>query len=209
MMNPWQASGRISVALAFAAAAMLLVSACSITGGPRQYRLLSPEIEMPPLPAGQVYAPVLALTRPEADRARDSSRILVRHGRALKPWSGAVWADGIPDLLQTLAVEYLDQRVAVAGRYGSLPADYRLDLEVRRFELVDNNGRLGADIRLVARLLDAGGQLVDTARLASAAPAGEKSLDAGIGAMETALEEVFEELADWLATQLTVAAESD
>src|SRR5690625_248536 len=164
MMKPWQVSGRISVALAFAAAAMLLVSACSITGGPRQYRLLSPEIEMPPLPAVQVHAPVLALSRPEADRARDSSRILVRHNRALKPWSGAVWVDGIPDLLPTLAAESLDQRVAVAGRYGSLPADYRLDLEVRRFELVDDNGRLSADIRLVARLLDAGGQLVDTDR---------------------------------------------
>lgn len=181
---------------------VLLLSACALGGGDRQYRLIAPEVAVD-IQASERAGTVLAVARPQADRTRDSSRILVRRGRGLLPWTGAVWVDRAPDLVQGLLVETLDGRLATVARLGSVAADYRLDLELRRFELVEKAGELRAELVLAARLLDASGALLATTSISEQdhlAVGG--TLDAAVAAMEDSLTAGFARLAEWLSVQL-------
>jgi|GEM_PF-4424314 len=181
---------------------VLLLSACALGGGDRQYRLIAPELVVD-IEASERAGTVLAVARPQADRTRDSSRILVRRGRGLMPWSGAVWVDRAPDLVQGLLVETLDGRLATVARLGSVAAEYRLDLELRRFELVEEAGELRAELVFAARLLDASGTLLATTLISEQDhPADGGTLDAAVAAMEDSLSAGFARLAAWLRTQL-------
>lgn len=181
---------------------VLLLSACALGGGDRQYRLIAPELVVD-IETSERAGTVLAVARPQADRTRDSSRILVRRGRGLMPWSGAVWVDRAPDLVQGLLVETLDGRLATVARLGSVAAEYRLDLELRRFELVEEAGELRAELVFAARLLDASGTLLSTTLISEQDhPADGGTLDAAVAAMEDSLSAGFARLAAWLRTQL-------
>lgn len=191
-----------SIKLMTLSVAVVVLASCALGIEKESYRLMAPEVT----PAGERahggVGPSLAVARPEADRARDSSRILVRRGRTLLPWANAAWIDRAPELLQGLLVEYLDGRVATAGRLGSLPAQYRLDLVLRRFELVEGGDELDAELVMVARLFSADGALLDVAVFEARTAADGHELDAAVGAMETTISGVFETLADWLASRL-------
>lgn len=178
--------------------AVAVLSACALGGETTRYRLIAPQVEVDEPAAVSEPELTLAVARPEADRTRDSTRILVRRKRSLLPWQEAVWIDRAPDLVQDLLVEHLDGRVAIAGEAGNLPAEYRLDLVLRRFELSQENGALAADVVLVARLFDAGDRLLAVKTLAGHEPTGGDALDAAVGAMERALGEVFADLAAWI-----------
>jgi len=190
-------------------AAAVLLAACALGGGETRYRLTTLAVE----PAGSEMVDsssrTLAVARPEADRTRDSTRILVRRGRTLLPWSQAAWIDRAPDLLQDLLVQYLDGRVATVGRLGHLPADYRLDLVVRRFELVEQAGGLSAEVELVARLFGAEGQLMAVTSLAETKPSDGRALEAAMTAMEAAVAGVFGALSDWLSPRLRSVGPAD
>ncbi|HSH28170.1 MAG TPA: ABC-type transport auxiliary lipoprotein family protein [Wenzhouxiangella sp.] len=131
-----------------------------------------------------------------------SPRILVRRDRVLLPWPEAAWIDRAPDLVQDLLVAYLDGRVATVGRYGSLPADYRLELVVTRFELADRADGLQSDVAIVARLFEASGRLLATTRAEGRTPASGTSLEDAVAAMEAGMGQVFGELAGWLHDRL-------
>lgn len=182
--------------------AALILSACTIGGAERNFRVLAPQLDaigpddQTPLDA------VLSVARPQADRTRDSRRILVRRGRSLMPWAGVAWNDRAPDLLQNLLVEALDGRVATVGRHGALVADHRLDLELRRFELVEEGGSLEAELELTVRLLDRFGVIIDTIRIGEREAVGGGDVEAAVAAMETALERGFGTLAEWLRERL-------
>ena len=183
-------------------AAAFLLSACVLGGSEARYRLIAPQLEADAVPGAGTTDRTLAIARPQADRARDSTRILVRRDRVLMPWAEAAWIDRAPDLVQDLLVAHLDGRVATVGRYGSLPAEYRLDLVLRRFELVEGDSGLEADIAVVARLFDSGGALLDTSGFISRKPASTANIDAAVSAMEAGMEAVFSELAGWLEERL-------
>jgi len=183
---------------AFSLLATLLLSGCMLGGGEMRYRLIAPQVEVPRPMNHRAVDRTLAIARPETDRTRDSSRILVRRDRTLLPWTGVAWIDRTPDLLQDLAITYLDGRVATTGRYGSLPATYRLDLVIRRFEFAEEPGGLQAELSLVARLFDASGELRAVTTLIRREPGGQASIDEVVPAMERVMLAVFDELADWL-----------
>lgn len=185
--------------------AALLLSACVLGGSDTRYRLIAPQLDSDAAAGTGGPARTLAIARPHADRARDSTRILVRRDRVLMPWSGAAWIDRAPDLVQDLLVAHLDGRVATVGRYGSLPAEYRLDLVLRRFELVEGDGGLEADIAIVARLFDSSGGLLASTRVTSRKPAGAVNIDAAVSAMEAGMETVFGSLAEWLDGRLAAS----
>lgn len=188
---------------AFSLALALFLPACMLVGGGEtRYQLIAPQLEAPPSEAGAAFEGSLSIARPETDRTRDSTRILVRRDRTLLPWAGSAWIDRAPDLLQDLLVEYLDGRVATVGRYGSLPADYRLDLVMRRFEFVEQADELQAELVLVARLFDAGGELLDATTLTGRESGGGGSIDEAVSSMEAAIRAVFEKVADWLRPRL-------
>jgi len=182
--------------------AALLVSACVLGGGQTRYRLIDPEVEAPAAPERATVDEILAVSRPETDRTRDSASILVRRDRTLLPWKGSAWIDRAPDLLQGLLVAYLDGRVATVGEYGSLPAAFRLDLVIRRFEFVELSGGLQAELVLVARVFAADGELLDVTTLTRRESSGGDSIDQAVSAMEAAMQATFAELADWLQSRL-------
>ncbi|WP_376695054.1 ABC-type transport auxiliary lipoprotein family protein [Wenzhouxiangella sp. EGI_FJ10305] len=177
---------------------VVFLSACALGGGQTPYRLIAPEVDLPEPGQAAAADRTLAVSRPEADRTRDSTRILVRRGRSLMPWKGAAWIDRAPDLLQGLLVRFLDGRVATVGRTGSLPAEFRLELVMRRFEMVERSGGLEAETVMVVRLFDAVGRLLAVNTLEGRVPASGESLDASVTAMEAAMGEVFTDLSDWL-----------
>ncbi len=189
---------RMSILLAVAA----LLSACLLGGAEKRYRLIAPQVEAGEALSDETSALTLAIARPQADRTRDSTRILVRRDRVLLPWPEAAWIDRAPDLVQDLLVAYLDGRVATVGRYGSLPADYRLELVVTRFELADRADGLQADVAIVARLFEASGRLLATTRAEGRTPASGTSLEDAVAAMEAGMGQVFGELAGWLHDRL-------
>lgn len=190
-------------------AASLLVAACALGGGENRYRLVTLQIEPPASASEGAVDRTLAVARPEADRTRDSTRILVRRDRTLLPWSGAAWIDRAPDLVQDLLVEFLDGRVATVGRFSSLPASHRLDLVLRRFEWVEVADSLHAEVVLVARLFEVGGDLMAVTKLEEREPAAGGSLDQAMAAMETAMSGTFGTLSEWLASRLPPPSEPE
>lgn len=190
-------------------AAATLLSACVLGGGETQYRLIAPQLD-----AGEGALPessdrTLAVARPDADRTRDSTRILVRRDRVLLPWSGAAWIDRAPELVQGLLVNFLDGRVATVGRYGSLPAKYRLDFVLRRFEFVEQSDGLHADIAVLARLFQADGRLLAVTGVERLEPVDGASIEAAVVAMEAGMEGVFGELAEWLQDHMNDAGAAE
>lgn len=188
--------------IAIPLAATLLLSACLLGGGETRYRLIEPQVAANAAAERAPLDETLAIGRPEADRTRDSASILVRRDRTLLPWTGTAWIDRAPDLLQDLLVGYLDGRVATVGRYGRLPAAYRLDLVMRRFEFVEGPDGLQAELVLVARLYAAGGELLEVNTLTRRESSGGDAIDDAVSAMEAAMQGAFEELAGWLRARL-------
>ncbi|MDZ7791173.1 MAG: ABC-type transport auxiliary lipoprotein family protein [Xanthomonadales bacterium] len=187
--------------------AVVLLASCALGVQKESYRLIAPAVKPADARAAGDIRQKLAIARPEADRTRDSSRILVRRGRTLLPWVNAAWIDRAPELLQGLLVEYLDGRVATVGRLGALPAQYRLDLVLRRFELVEGGDELQAELILVARLFAADGTLLGVTVVEGQTAADGHDLDAAVTAMEATIAEVFSALADWLSPRLADAKE--
>lgn len=183
---------------------VVILGGCALGAGDSRYRLMAPEIETPASESSEVAGRVLAIARPQTDRTRDSSRIIVRRGRSLMPWANAAWIDTAPDIVQSLLIDYLDGRLGTVGRHGSLPAAHRLDLELAHFELVEANGGLTAHVALTARLFDPEGGLMAAKGVeAREQAATAESLDASVAAMEAAMQSAFASLGDWLDEHLT------
>lgn len=197
-----------SIKVVALAGAVVVLASCALGVQKESYRLMAPTVKAADPQAPGHTGKTLAIARPEADRTRDSSRILVRRERTLMPWTNAAWIDRAPGLLQDLLVEYLDGRVATAGRLGSLPAQHRLDLVLRRFELVEGGGgELDAELVLVARLFAADGALQGVTVIEGRQAAEGRGLDDAVAATETAIAEAFGALADWLSPRLADDAE--
>lgn len=183
-----------------------LLSACALGGGGERYRLIAPEVSLAadPAPLGESGELTLAVARPVADRSRDSSHILVRRGRDLMPWPAAAWMDRAPEMFRGLLIDAFDGHLATVVRRGTASADYRLELDLRRFELVEGPEGLAAELLFSVRLLDPSGELMATARFHETDhPAQAGSLDAGVAALEQAMAQSFLALADWLRTELS------
>ncbi len=179
-----------------------LLSACALGGGGERYRLIAPNLTVE-TGANPIEGLTLAVARPLADRSRDSSHILVRRGRDLMPWPAAAWIDRAPELVRGLLIDAFDGHLATVVRRGTVSADYRLELDLRRFELVEGPDGLAAELLMSVRLLDKHGQLLATARFHEADhPARGGSLDAGVAALEQAMAQSFSSLADWLRSEL-------
>lgn len=185
--------------------AAVVLASCALGVGTESYRLMAPEVASADTRETGPGDRRLAISRPEADRSRDSTRILVRRGRSLMPWANAAWIDRAPEMLQGLLVEFLDGRVATVGRAGSLPAQHRLDLVLRRFELVESGDELEAELVMVARLFAADGRLLDVNVVDARTASTGGTVDDAVGAMESSIAEVFAKLAEWLEPRLDAA----
>ncbi len=184
-----------------AAAALVLMVACSILPESAPVQLLDPQLK-PPAAADRNISWTLNIARPESDPARDSTRVLVRTGAGqLQVHASARWVAAAPELLRTRLVRYLRDSGQIAQVSASAAGmDRTLALDLRAFELVETgDGRLEAEIRFEARLYDSRSSALLARELFEA-----RHSVGGIGpaelvtGFEAVLGEVVPALADWL-----------
>jgi cholesterol transport system auxiliary component len=128
---------RISLALP-----LLLVAGCSILGGkPREpTTLYAPDPRMQADPSWPGVDWQLSISRPEAARMTDSLRIAVRPSPdELQVYKGASWAKSPSDMVEDAVLRALEDsgKIPAVARQGSgIAADYKLVMDLRRFESV-------------------------------------------------------------------------
>lgn len=183
-----------------------LVSACS---------LLSPK----PKDSPTIFAPdprvtldattprvgwQLSLTRPVSSGMIDSQRIAVRPVPGeMQVYKGAAWAKRPTDMLEDAVLRALEDsgRIPAVARQGSgVSADYKLVMEVRRFESdYAGNALPSAVIEVNAKLLHSQDQDIVKARtFTHSRAASGTGVDAVVAAFDVALADTTREIATWV-----------
>jgi len=197
------------------ALAALVLGGCSSglhsNAPPEQaYVLRAPAPAAPPAtPAAPAARGSLQVLRPLAAPGLESDRIAVLQAdHRLSYYRASRWAVALPDMLESLALQHLRGRGVAAPLEGSrttFPADYVLQLTIRRFE-ADETERSGApvvEVVIEGLLLRRADRVVlATLEAASSAPAAENRLSAVVGAFEQAAGAALDTLAERIATAI-------
>ena len=194
----------------------LSVTGCGLLGGggPRERgTVYSPVIRVQPDPAWPRVDWQLSINPPTAPRTVDTFRIAVRPVPGeLQVYGGSSWARAPSDMVEDAILRTLEDSGKVPGvaRRGSgIAPDYRLLLDLRRFEADYAGGdRPVATIELHAKLLHAREQGIIGARtFLVAEPAATTDVGSVAMAYERALESLGRDVAGWtLATGAQHAA---
>lgn len=192
-----------------AAAAVLLCLALSGCSGlfhsnakPEQiYYLRSPATPAPPAAAGAAAGPrpasgtplSLRVIRPIADPGLESTHImLVQADHRMNFYSGSRWPAPAPEMIEALAVQTLrasGEWASVEDSSSPFPADYLLQMHVRRFEADYTAGGAAPSVQVV---LDCtvgrrqGREVLATFTVAGTAVASTNHLGQVVGAFEQA-----------------------
>jgi len=201
--------GRTATRVALGAATLVLLTGCaSLLGGSKQTTTVyAPDAHVQ---ASQDWPQVrwqLALGRTSGARAADSLRIAVRPTpNELQVYKGAQWAKSPGDMLEDGVLHALEDsgRIAVVARQGSgFASDYRLLLDVRRFESdYAGNAVPAATIEVTAKLLHVKGQQPAGSRtFLQTRTAATTAVPDVVNAFEQALTAMSGDIAGWaLAT---------
>ena len=209
-MNPVPTSMTTSNARAtasrfIACLGMLLLAGCSILG-PKPKAAATIYAPDPRVQAEASWPTVrwqVALGRPQGSRNIDSQRIAVRPTpNELQVYKGAQWAKPPGEMLEDALLRALEDsgRIPAVGRQGSgIGADYRLLLDLRRFESdYAGNATPAATIEVSAKLLHVKSQQVVASRtFLQAQPAAGTAVPEVVDAFEQALATISRELAGW------------
>lgn len=191
-------------------ACLPLLAACALLGGggkPGSITIYSPLPTGNPGGAKLAALPAmdwqLGIAKPSAARMIDSPRIAVRPlPHELQVYRGATWSMPATDLLETAVLGVLEDSGKLAGvarLTSGLHSDYRLVMDVRRFE-ADYAGQAvpTATIEVSAKLLHSQSQKVVASELFLARqPAAGTALDAVVPAFAQALEQLSVRIAHW------------
>jgi cholesterol transport system auxiliary component len=199
-----------AVALRAAACTLLLVAlgGCSILGDGRSDReratIFAPDPRVQADPAWPAADWQLSLAPPSAARMIDSFRIAVRPTPdELQVYRGASWAKTPTDMVQDTVLRALEDSgklPAVARQGTGFAADYRLALDVRRFE-ADYAGRAtpAATIEVNAKLVHSVDQgIVASRTFLYAEPAAGTDVAQVVDAFSRALGALGRELSGWI-----------
>ena len=126
------------------ALATLLLAGCSLVGGEKQpVAIYAPVPAVAADPAWPAVDWQLEIAKPHASGMIESRRIAVRPVPAeLQVYKGAMWASEPAEQLRDAVLRTLEEsgRIgAVARQESGIAADYRLEMDVRRYE-ADYNG---------------------------------------------------------------------
>ncbi|RYG13607.1 MAG: ABC transporter [Burkholderiales bacterium] len=191
--------------LAFMASALFLAG-CSVLGSTQRdpVTIYSPQVRVAPDPSWPAVTWQLAVYQPTAARIVDSPRIAVRPSPGeLEVYKGVGWAQPATDLVESVVLRTLEDSGKIAGvamSSSGMRADYRLLMELRRFES-DYAGQAlpSATIELSAKLLHASDQRVVASRtFLQVEPAGSEDVAQVAGAFDRALEKLGGELTGWV-----------
>ena len=140
---------------------LAMLAGCSILGGkPRDpVTIYSPQARAAADPAWPQVEWQLAIAKPTATRLLDSPRIAVRPiPGELQVYRSASWAQPPTEMLEASVLRVLEDsgRIAGVGRLATgMRSDYRLAMDVRRFESDYQGGALPvATIEISATLLN-------------------------------------------------------
>ena len=186
---------------------VLLLSACAALGGGSNgaAAIYAPDPRVPADPAWPAVSWQLSVTSPLAARLLDSARIVVRPSpNEMQVYKGASWAKRPSEMLEDALLRALEDsgRIPAVARQGSgVSADYKLVLDLRRFEsdYVQAGAVPAATIEVNAKLLHARDQqVVATRTFLHAQPAASTAVPDVVVAFEQALGAVSHELAGWV-----------
>ncbi len=190
------------------AAAVLLaglaLGGCSILGGNKTpSTIYAPEPRVQADPAWPVVSWQLEVARPDAARFVDSQRIAVRPTPGeLEVYKGATWAKTPSEQVQDTLLRVLEdsQKIRAVARQGSgVAADYKLVMDLRRFEADYAGGAVpAATIEVNAKLLHAPDQDIVAARtFLQTVPATGTATPLVAQAFEQALGAIATDIAGW------------
>ena len=196
-------------AIARLAACALLASTlagCALLGGSAREpsTIYAPDPRAGVDPAAPSVSWQLSLSPPTGSRAIESFRIAVRPvPDELQVYRGARWAKTPTDMLHDALLRTLEDsgRIASVARQGAgILADYKLVVDVRRFEAdYAGNAVPAATIELNAKLIHARDQgIVGSRTFRHVQPASGTGIDLVVAAFSTAMEAVTGELANWV-----------
>lgn len=208
--NPEQRRWSRAATAAALVALVLAMSGCAslLGGGGEPATIYAPDVRVAPETSSQ-WPRVgwrLVVSRVYGDRHADSLRIAVRPTpNEVQVYKGAQWARSPGDMVEDTVLHALEDSGAIAevARQGSgLAADYRLLLDLRRFESDYADGATPqATIEITAKLLHIKDQQLAGARtFEQAVPAGGTAVPAVVDAFEQGLQAVGGELAGWALT---------
>lgn len=199
---------RAVASMALSAAIVLGLSGCSSMLG----------LSHDPAERGAIYAPTvrvqpdaswpqvdwqLSLQGISAPRSVDTTRIPVRlQGSELQVYQGVSWAQSSADLVESTLLRTFEDsgRIQAVARSGSgIRSDYKLVLDMRRFESdYAGNPVPSATIEIAAKLMDARDQSVVAAHtFLHAQPASSTDVVAVVQAFEQALAANSRDIVGW------------
>ena len=188
---------------------LAMLAGCSILGGkPRDpVTIYSPQARAAADAAWPQVDWQLAIAKPTATRLLDSPRIAVRPVPGeLQVYRGAAWAQSSTDMVESGVLRVLEEsgKLAGVGRLATgLRADYRLLMDVRRFEADYRGGAVPeATIEISATLLDNSRQRsVARHTFTRAQPAAATDVASVAHAFDQALAAVSSDIAGWVLVQ--------
>ncbi|MEO5565291.1 MAG: ABC-type transport auxiliary lipoprotein family protein [Luteimonas sp.] len=180
------------------------MAGCSIVGGSREpVTIFAPDSQVAADPAWPQVDWQMTIGQPTAARMVDSVRIAVRPVPGeLQVYKGAIWAKS-PDLqLQDALLRTLEDsgRIAGVARQGSgLAADFRLELDLRRYDAdYTGNAVPAATIEVNAKLLHSGDREIAASRtFTQAVPAASTDIASVAQAFGQALGMITHDIAGW------------
>ena len=184
-----------------------LLGACALVGGGKNggITIHSP---LPTRSASLAEGPVLpwqlSISHPSAERMIDSARIAVRpQPNELQVYRGAMWSMPATDLVETSVLRMLEDsgRLAGVARSSSgLHSDYRLVMDIRRFE-ADYAGQSTptATIEVSAKLLHSQTQKVVASRtFVERRAADGTAVETVVPAFQTVLDQISHAITGWV-----------
>ncbi|MGY6587859.1 MAG: ABC-type transport auxiliary lipoprotein family protein [Wenzhouxiangella sp.] len=180
----------------------MLLAGCLLGGQGSTISLLAPTLSLNHDLQAESVDWSVQVQRPVADAMRDSDRLLVRRTASrLQVYPTAVWLDSVPDMLQALLVQSLSdsERFDGVARTGGIRTRYSLAIEVRHFEVVDDDGQMAIDIVLGANLVhQRSARSVANRTFRAGGPIPSNNLDDIVRGFEQALEGMVPEMIDWV-----------
>ena len=187
-------------------AMIVLLAGCSILGGSQQepITLYAPDPRVQADPSWPSADWQLSVSRPEAARMIDRLRIAVRPSpEELQVYKGASWAKSPSDMLEDAVLRALEDsgKIPAVARQGSgIAADYKLVMDIRRFESDYVGGATpSATIEINAKLLHTTDQDIVGARtFLHAQPAAGTEVNQVVDAFSRSLATVGHDVAGWV-----------
>jgi cholesterol transport system auxiliary component len=188
---------------------LLALGGCSLLGGGKRepVTIYSPQAIAQADPSWPQVTWQLAIAKPSAARMIDSPRIAVRPTPGeLQVYGGSSWVQPPTDMIEASVLRVLEDsgKIGGVGRLATgMRSDYRLAMDIRRFEADYGGGPLpAATIEISATLLSNRDQRIVSRRtFLRQEPAAATDVASVSDAFGKALASISSEIAGWTLTQ--------